>query len=85
MSKTCIIFSFSTITSFTNTVHAILMINFNIRFPFFARMVTIGPTYLKLCRVVAHEKYTIPIDIEVIRTKSKVTMTLNYNDFQIDN
>ena len=48
-------------------------------------MVTIGPTYLKLCRVVAHEKYTIPIDIEVIRTKSKVTMTLNYNDFQIDN
>ena len=70
------------------------MINFNIRFPFFRpygnlsddnRMVTIGPTYRKLCRVVAHEKYTIPIDIEVIRTKSKVTMTLNYNDFQIDN
>ena len=36
MSKTCITFSFSAITSFTNTFHAIVMINFNIRFPFFS-------------------------------------------------
>ena len=41
MLKTCITFSFSAIISFSNTFHAIVMVNFNISFPFFLRFIAI--------------------------------------------